>query len=72
MDGVKRNLSDGDVVVMPYGDAHAFGSDEYAEPVPITTLVPPLPWIEFPRIDYGGDGEHSDGVRVPARRCCAL
>jgi Cupin len=30
MDGVKRNLSEGDVVVMPYGDAHAFGSVEYA------------------------------------------
>jgi AraC-like DNA-binding protein len=61
MDGVKRNLSEGDVVVMPYGDAHAFGSVEHAEHVPIATLVPP-PWIEFPHIDYGGDGENTQMV----------
>jgi AraC-like DNA-binding protein len=62
MDGVKRSLSPGDVVVMPYGDAHAFGSEDYAEPVSITTLLPPPPWIEFPHIDYGGDGENTQMV----------
>ena len=56
-DGVRRDLSPGDVVVMPYGDAHSFGSVEPAEPVSITTLIPPRPWTEFPRIDYGGTGE---------------
>jgi hypothetical protein len=34
-DGVKRDLARGDVVVMPYGDAHSFGSREPAEPVSI-------------------------------------
>jgi AraC-like DNA-binding protein len=56
-DGVKRPLSRGDVVVMPYADAHSWGSVEPAEPVSITTLLPPPPWTEFPHIDYGGDGE---------------
>lgn len=55
-DGVKRDLSGGDVVVMPYGDAHSFGSPECGEPVSITTLLPPRPWTEFPHIDYGGSG----------------
>jgi AraC-like DNA-binding protein len=55
--GPKQGVSRGDVVVMPYGDAYTFGSHEYAEPVPITSLLPPIPWTEFPRIDHGGDGE---------------
>jgi AraC-like DNA-binding protein len=58
-DGARRTVTRGDVVVMPYGDAHTFGSDEYAEPVSITTLLPPPPWAEFPYIDYGGDGENT-------------
>jgi len=56
-DGVRHELSRGDVVVMPYGDAHSFGSPEPAEPVSITTLLPPKPWTEFPHIEHGGDGE---------------
>jgi AraC-like DNA-binding protein len=57
--GAKRTVTRGDVVVMPYGDAHAFGSDEYAEPVSITTLLPPPPWTTLPYIDYGGAGENT-------------
>jgi AraC-like DNA-binding protein len=57
--GVKRHLNRGDVVVMPYADAYASGSEEDAEPVSITTLLPPPPWTEFPQIDYGGDGENT-------------
>jgi AraC-like DNA-binding protein len=54
----RRELGPGDVVVMPYGDAHSFGSaPEAATPVAITQLLPPMPWTEFPRIDHGGDGE---------------
>jgi AraC-like DNA-binding protein len=55
-DGVKHELSTGDVVVLPYGDAHSFGSDEQADPVSITTLLPPMPWTEFPHLRYGGEG----------------
>jgi AraC-like DNA-binding protein len=56
-DGVRHELAAGDVVVMPYGDAHSFGSVQPAEPVSIISLLPPGPWTEFPRIDYGGEGE---------------
>jgi len=45
--------------VMPYADAYASGSEEDADPVSITALLPPPPWIEFPQIDYGGDGENT-------------
>ena len=58
-DGVRREVGTGDVVVMPYGDAHTFGSDEPAEPVSITSLLPPTPWTEFPHIAYGGGGENT-------------
>jgi hypothetical protein len=58
-DGVKRHLSRGDVVVMPYADAYASGSEEEAEPISITSLLPPPPWTTFPQIDYGGDGENT-------------
>ena len=61
-DGVRHDLSRGDVVVMPYGDAHSFGSPEDAEPVPITTLLPPRPWDEFPHIEHGGAGERTQVV----------
>lgn len=61
-DGVKHDLSPGDVVVLPYGDANSWGSREPAEPVSITTLLPPPPWTEFPHIAYGGDGEHTHVV----------
>jgi AraC-like DNA-binding protein len=54
--GPRRELSAGDVVVMPYGDANVWGSVEAADPVSITTLLPPPPWLTMPRIDYGGDG----------------
>lgn len=61
-DGVRHELSRGDVVVMPYGDAHTWGSYDDAEPVSITTLLPPRPWTEFPHIEHGGSGEGTQVV----------
>lgn len=58
-DGVRHDLSPGDVVVLPYGDAHAFGSPDPTDPVSIATLLPPVPWTSFPHIDYGGNGERT-------------
>ena len=58
-DGTRRDVSRGDVVVMPYGDAHSMRSHDLAVPVSITTLLPPPPWTEFPHLVYGGEGEHS-------------
>ena len=57
-DGIKRHLSRGDLVVMPYAEAYASRSEEEAEPISITSLPPP-PWTTFPQIDYGGDGENT-------------
>ncbi|HLY14908.1 MAG TPA: AraC family transcriptional regulator [Candidatus Limnocylindrales bacterium] len=55
-DGIRHEVSQGDVVVMPYGDANTWGSYEPSEPVPIVSLMPPLPWSELPHIELGGDG----------------
>lgn len=61
-DGARKDLVPGDVVVLPYGDAHTFGSRDPAEPVSITTLMPERPWTEFPFISYGGSGERTQMV----------
>jgi AraC-like DNA-binding protein len=61
-DGVRHPLSAGDVVVLPYGDAHSFGSDEPAVAVPIASILPSTPWVEFPYLRYGGDGEDTHMV----------
>lgn len=61
-DGDRRRVSRGDVIVMPYADAHSWGSEEPAEPVSITSLLPPPPWTEFPHVRHGGDGERTHVV----------
>lgn len=61
-DGARHDLSRGDVVVLPYGDVHMFGSRDPAEPVLVTSLLPPQPWTDVPHIDYGGDGEATQVV----------
>lgn len=61
-DSVRHDLSPGDVLVMPYGDAHTFGSHEYAEPVSVTTLLAPRPWTEFPHIGSVGSGARTQMV----------
>lgn len=58
-DGTRGEASAGDVVVMPYADAHRWGSLEPAEPVSIVSLLPPTPWTEFPHIEYGGGGANT-------------
>jgi AraC-like DNA-binding protein len=59
MDGARYELSRGDVVVMPYADAHSWGSFEPAQPVPIASILPPRPWTELPHIEYGGGGSET-------------
>lgn len=58
-DGFRHDLSGGDIVVMPYGDAHSWGSYESAKPVSVVTLLPPPPWTELPHVEYGGDGDET-------------
>jgi AraC-like DNA-binding protein len=61
-DGRRHELSPGDVVVLPYSDAHSWGSFEDAAPVSIATLLPRPPWQEFPHLQYGGDGARTEVV----------
>ncbi len=58
-DGRPFALREGDVVVMPYGDAHTIGAPPGTPPVSIFDLLPLPPWSTFPTIDHGGDGEHT-------------
>ena len=58
-DGEKHELECGDVVVMPYGDAHSVGNPDGAEPVPVGELLPPMPWGDMAHIDHGGDGPYT-------------
>jgi len=53
----RRELSAGDVVVFPFGDAHAMGQGEAARVGNVAQLFPgPPPWAEPPHLVYGGEG----------------
>jgi AraC-like DNA-binding protein len=46
----------GDALVLPYCDVHEMGDPDEAVPVPIASLLPPLPWKEMPVVRHGGGG----------------
>lgn len=52
----------GQVIVLPYGDAHLMGGVEPASPVPITSVLAPPPWTELPVIRHGAGGARTDIV----------
>ncbi len=52
----------GDVIVLPYGDAHRMGGTQDAELVPMTQILAPPPWVEMPVIRSGAGGEQTDIV----------
>ena len=60
--GERLEVSEGDVVVLPYGEQHVMGSAELVPPVPIASLLPVPPWQQFPVIRYGG-GENLYGYQ---------
>lgn len=48
----------GDIVVLPYGDAHTMGSDGGHEPVPVAGLLRDVSWnTGLPVVVHGGGGE---------------
>jgi AraC-like DNA-binding protein len=49
----------GELILIPYGDQHVMGSGADVAPVPIASLLPTLPWREFPSISYGGGGDRT-------------
>ena len=52
----------GDVIVLPYGDAHRMGGRRSASCVPVGTLIAPPPWRTMPVIRYGAGGARTDVV----------
>jgi AraC-like DNA-binding protein len=61
-DGERHWASAGDVIVLPYGDQHTIGGAEPTEPVPITSVLPPLPWEQLPIVRHGQGGSRTDVV----------
>ena len=55
-DGEKHWATQGDVIVLPYGDQHTRGGVEDARTVPLMTLMPAPPWQTLPVIKHGADG----------------
>jgi AraC-like DNA-binding protein len=61
-DGVRHWASQGDVIVMPYGDRYVLGG---RTPVPAPTMLDlprPPPWEDIPVLRQGGGGERTDVV----------
>jgi AraC family transcriptional regulator, alkane utilization regulator len=50
-------LEAGDVIALPYGDAHSMGNPQGETRTPISSLLPPPPWPELPTVSFGGGGE---------------
>lgn len=55
-DAPPERLGPGDVAILPYADQHVMHGASPIEPVPLDTLVPPLPWPGPPRLEHGGGG----------------
>ncbi|HTO97304.1 MAG TPA: AraC family transcriptional regulator [Myxococcales bacterium] len=54
--GEAAALGPGEAVVLPYGDRHLMGQPLGTKPVPIASLLPPLPWPAPPVLRHGGGG----------------
>jgi AraC-like DNA-binding protein len=54
--------SEGDVIVLPYGDRHTIGGATPVDAVPITSLLDPLPWADLPLLVHGGGGTSTELV----------
>jgi AraC family transcriptional regulator, alkane utilization regulator len=50
------HLAAGDVIALPFGDAHALADAPGHPPTPIAALLPPRPWATFPVVRHGGSG----------------
>jgi AraC-like DNA-binding protein len=52
-------LEAGDVIALPYGDAHTVGNPAGETSTPLSSLLPPPPWPELPTVSFGGGGERT-------------
>jgi AraC-like DNA-binding protein len=60
--GEQHWASEGDVIVLPYGDPHRMGGEEPAASVPIFSLLDPPPWSTLPVLRHGAGGDRTDIV----------
>lgn len=61
-DGERYWASAGEVIVLPYGDAHLMGGVEPAVPVPISSVVAPPPWDGLQVVRHGAGGARTEIV----------
>jgi AraC-like DNA-binding protein len=52
----------GDVIVLPYGDAHRMGGVQDATCVSVSALIEPQPWSSIPMIRYGQGGAQTSVI----------
>jgi AraC-like DNA-binding protein len=52
----------GDVIVLPYGDAHRMGGERDAALIPMARILSTPPWHEMPVIRHGAGGETTNVV----------
>jgi AraC-like DNA-binding protein len=62
LEGERHWASEGDVIVLPYGDPHRMGGEEPARCVPILSLLDAPPWETLPVLRHGAGGERTDIV----------
>ncbi len=60
--GERLWASAGDVIVLPYGEAHRMGGVDDAALIPIANLIDPPPWREMPVIRHGRGGAETQVV----------
>jgi len=61
-DGVRHWASEGDVIVMPYGDRYVLGGRTPVATPTVLDLPAPPPWEDIPVVRQGGGGERTDVV----------
>jgi AraC-like DNA-binding protein len=61
-DGERLSATEGDVVVLPYGDQHSMGGPGSAPETPILSLLDPPPWQTLPVLRHGAGGSRTDVV----------
>jgi AraC-like DNA-binding protein len=62
LDGERHWADEGDVIVIPYGDAHRMGGESPATTVPFVSLIDPPPWDTLPVLRHGEGGRRTDVV----------
>ena len=61
-DGERHWATQGDVIVVPFGDDHVMEGETPVACVPIATLMDAPPWDRLPYIHHGGDGPRTEIV----------